>query len=108
METALVPLLVTAWSGIPSPLKSPLATARGREATGLCEMVVKSGLPWAAAKVVKATRAMRTLVQGVCLRQWDGVAPSLFVPQTTVVSLGAFRLVPLLVSRIRSPNPRLA
>ena len=44
-------------------------------------MVVKSGLPWAAAKLVKATRAMRALVHRVCLRQSDEIAPSLLFPE---------------------------
>ena len=107
METESVPLLVTAWSGIPSPLKSPLATARGREAVGFSEIVVNSGLPCAAAKVLKTSRALKTLAQGVCLRQSDKVASFLFVSRTTVVSLSGFRLAPPFASRISSPSPRL-
>src|ERR1700734_833719 len=40
METAFVPLLVTAASTIPSPLKSPVVRASGKAATGFGEVVV--------------------------------------------------------------------
>src|ERR1039458_9510980 len=60
METESLPLLTTARSGNPSPLKSPLATATGPEPTGFRESVLNNGLLCAATRVDNATTAKRT------------------------------------------------